>query len=279
MRTIRRNFGRLIFTAVGLSLLGAGPAPVHSAPAAPTTYLTFDGNSAVVEVPSSHNFSIGSAGLTVAVWMRPDSLTFSKTDGSLPSQQYVHWLGKGVSGDEEWTFRMYSLTRPGPRQNRISFYVFKASGGRGCGSYFQDPIKAGEWMQVVGVIDRAAATVSIYKDGLLRHTDSYASLDPAPQPGSAPLRIASKELTSYLHGAIGPIMIWDRPLAGSDIRSLFAMHTAPANGLVAHFAMNEGAGATIRDSVGGLEGTIKGARWASDAAPIGNSIGTSGGGC
>ena len=68
-------------------------------------------------------------GFTIAVWMRPDALTFAKTQGSLTNQQYVHWLT-----NHEWAFRMYSQTNPpGPRANRISFYVFNPSGGRGCG--------------------------------------------------------------------------------------------------------------------------------------------------
>jgi hypothetical protein len=125
-------------------------------PAVTSTFLMFNGADAVVTVPSAPSLDFGASGMTIAVWMRPDTLTFAKTEGSLPSQQYVHWLGKGQSGDQAWTFRLYSLTQPGPRQNRISFYVFKPDGGRGCGSYFQDPIVPGEWMQVVGVVDRAA---------------------------------------------------------------------------------------------------------------------------
>jgi hypothetical protein len=69
--------------------------------------------------PSSQSFSqpTSGAGLTVEVWMRPDALVFSgETDNP-----YVHWLGKGMSGIEEWGLRFYSqdTTRP----NRISAYI------------------------------------------------------------------------------------------------------------------------------------------------------------
>jgi len=153
----------------------AGSAP--HATGAPRVNLLFTGSDSYVEVPSSPDFSPGSAGLTVAVWMRPDALTFPKTEGSLATQQYVHWLGKGERGQFEWTFRMYSQrTPPGPRQNRISFYVFQPDGGRGCGSYFQDPVTPGEWIHVVGVADATTQQTSIYKNGRHRHSDSYATL-------------------------------------------------------------------------------------------------------
>jgi hypothetical protein len=230
-------------------------------------------------VPSSRDLSLSSTGLTIAVWMRPDSLTFSKTEGSLASQQYVHWFGKGQDAQQEWTFRMYSLTQPGPRQNRISFYAFKSDGGRGCGSYFQDPIAPGQWLQVVGVVDQSASMVSIYKNGQWRHSDSYASLAPAPQPGSAPLRIGSKDLTSYFQGAIGPIWIWNRPLSASEIGALFSSGTVPQNGLMAQYLMNEATGTTIHDSIGSHNGTISGATWGRGSGTLGIGGGQSGGGC
>jgi hypothetical protein len=230
-------------------------------------------------VPSSRDLSLSSTGLTIAVWMRPDSLTFSKTEGSLASQQYVHWFGKGQDAQQEFAFRMYSLTQPGPRQNRISFYAFKLDGGRGCGSYFQDPIQPGQWLQVVGVIDHSVSKVSIYKNGQLRHSDSYASLTSGPQPGSAPLRIGSKDLVSYFQGAIGPIWIWNRPLSAAEVGVLFSSGTVPSNGLVAQYLMNEGAGTTLHDSAGNHNGTISGATWGHGSGTIGTGGGQSGGGC
>ncbi|MBV8282558.1 MAG: LamG domain-containing protein [Candidatus Eremiobacteraeota bacterium] len=270
---------RVGFAVAITALLGLSHLAAASAAQAPSSYLVFNGTNAYVEIPSSAAFGLSSAGMTVAVWMRPDSLTFSKTEGSLASQQYVHWLGKGQDAQQEWTFRMYSLTDPGPRQNRISFYVFKLDGGRGCGSYFQDPIQPGQWLQVVGVADQSSNTVSIYKNGVFRHADSYASLAQPPQPGSAPLRVGSKDLTSYFQGAIGPIWIWNRPLSAAEISALFSSGGIPSNGLVAQYMMNEGLGTTFHDSVGGNNGTIHGATWGSAAGPIGNGGGQSGGGC
>jgi DMSO/TMAO reductase YedYZ molybdopterin-dependent catalytic subunit len=59
-------------------------------PTPPSTYVTFDGADAHVEEPSSAGMSVGSLGLTIAVWMRPNSLAFVNTEGSLASQRYVY---------------------------------------------------------------------------------------------------------------------------------------------------------------------------------------------
>jgi Concanavalin A-like lectin/glucanases superfamily len=269
----------LRFQLIALLSAMVSTTAIADGPAIPSTFLTFNGTDAVVAVPSLPTLDFGAGGLTIAVWMRPDTLTFAKTEGSLPSQQYVHWLGKGQSGAQAWTFRMYSLTQPGPRENRISFYVFKPEGGRGCGSYFQDPIVPGAWMQVVGVVDRAAREVSIYKNGRWRHSDSYASLDAPLQGGTAPLRVGSKDLTSFFRGAIGPLWIWNRPLSAAEIQSLYESNVAPADGLVLHFAMDEGSGSTLHDSVSGHDGAISNAAWGHGQGSIDDSTGRSGGGC
>ena len=208
------------------AVLLVGVATLAATAQGPEHYLVYDGAKSYVEVPASPDLSVTAAGLTVEAWMRPDSLSFAHTQGSLPTEQYVHWLGKGTKDEEEWTFRMYSLTSPaGPRANRVSFYIFNLRGGRGCGSYFQDPIVPGRWMDVVGVVDASARTTTIYKNGVLRHTNSFAGII-SPVAGEAPLRIGSKDFASFFqwgyragadlgsptHGGRGPraVRIGDR---------------------------------------------------------------------
>src|SRR6266581_3891365 len=131
-------------------------------------YLRFDGVDDYVEIANSRAFSVTTAGrLTIAAWMRPDTLEFPTPEGS----GYVHWQGKGDQGQHEWVFRMYSLHDTEDRHNRISFYVFNSEGGEGIGSYFEDPVRVGEWLHVVGVADRQRTY--IYKNGLFRKCDQY----------------------------------------------------------------------------------------------------------
>ncbi|HVS28132.1 MAG TPA: LamG domain-containing protein [Solirubrobacteraceae bacterium] len=246
----------------------------------PERYLQFDGAANYVEAPDSTALSVDATGsLSVSVWMRPDALTFIHTEGSLPSEQYVHWLGKGGKGQSEWVFRMYSVTNPpGPRENRISFYVFNLTGGRGCGSYFQDPVQTGRWIHVVGVVDGMAQTTSIYKNGVLRNTNSYAGII-TPRHGAAPLRLGTQDLASFSQGALAQVDVWNRVLTANEIAKLHTLGTVPRGGLAAEYKLNEGAGSTAFDTASGNNGVVFGATWGMGSYALQTDTGSSGGGC
>ncbi len=249
-------------------------------------YLLYNGTTSYAEIPSAPQLSVGANGLTVAVWMRPDVLSFPKTSGSSSIEQYVHWLGKGqvsgAGGDQEWTFRMYSQVPGDDRGNRISFYVFNPDGQKGCGSYFQDPITPGQWIFVVGVINTDSQTTEIYKNGVFRHSDPYVggTVTITPAPGSAPMRFGSKDFTNYFEGAIGPVRIWDRALSASEIAALYSSNTVPSD-VVASYALTEGQGTTIVDSVAANNGTLFNTTWGQGPRqPVSTATATqSGGGC
>jgi hypothetical protein len=181
----------------------------------------FDGLDDYVEVADHPDYSIATTGeLTVVAHIRPDSLV-------MPAQErsgYVHWLGKGVAGQDEWTFRMYQAGNSEDRQNRISCYAFNLdarSGGTrlGIGSYFQDELAPGQWLLVAGAWD--ATRVSIYRDGVLRDSDP---LDQSaiggpiivPRHGSAPVRIGTRDFNSFFQGAISRVAIFNRRLIDSE---------------------------------------------------------------
>jgi hypothetical protein len=97
------------------------------------------------------------SGLTVEVWLKLDVLDFK--DPKNNPVDYIHWLGKGTAGQQEWTFRLYSHENSVGRPNRLSFYVFNQDGGEGAGAYSQYDgtsntvhIGVGQWMHVVGTL-------------------------------------------------------------------------------------------------------------------------------
>ncbi len=263
----------LLLFAAGLATAGGGPQP-------PQGYIQVDGVSEdrqYAEAPDSADFSVVTTGaLTVSAWMRPDALQFTATEGGNPDEQYVHWLGKGEAGRQEWTFRIYSAG--GPRGNRISFYVFHLGPGRGCGSYAQDPIEAGKWIHVVGMADDFAKTTTLYKNGAFRHTDSYASLGDLGH-GSAPLRFGTRDFASLLNGGLAKVRIWNRILWEDEIGALYASDSVPQEGLVGEYLLDEGDGDDIFDTAGGNNGRLHGATRGSDIFPLDNTTGQSGGGC
>jgi hypothetical protein len=196
--------------------------------------LQFDGAKDYIEIPDDIGFSVAATGnLTVAAWMRPDVLTFPNSEGT----GYVHWLGKGGIDQQEWTFRMYDETTTDnpPRPNRISFYVFNPQGRKGVGSYFQEPVQAGEWIHVVGIADGQNAL--IYKNGVFRKSESYSGII-TPQHGSAPLRIGTRDLKSFFLGAIKGVRVWDRALTAAEVQ-MVASDSVPQDGLVAEYRLDQ----------------------------------------
>jgi Concanavalin A-like lectin/glucanases superfamily len=189
-----------------------------------------NGTNAFIEIPSSDAFGVATSGrgLTVEAWMRPDTLTFA----GQTSEQYVHWLGKGDRGAFEWGFRFYSNDSPS-RPNRISAYIWNpasssAASNLGAGAYFQDVLQRGEWIHVVACYDPGDASdplagVSIYKNGELRETPKkskaarYAAYNIQPVAGTAPVRLGTRDLGSFLNGGLADVAIYPRVLSADEI--------------------------------------------------------------
>lgn len=248
---------------------------MSAAPAKGELFLHFNGVDDYVEIPSSEDFSVSTfEELTVSAWIRPDVLNFSNQEGT----GYVHWMGKGEAGAQEWVMRMYSRTNSEtpPRPNRISFYVFNPEGNLGVGSFFQDPVTKGAWIFVVGMA--GPAQTYIYKNGVYRRCDTYRG--PAhggcpihtqpgtdeqivinPQAGAAPLRIGTRDFASFFEGGIYKVRIWNRVIQADEIQALFASDSVPRDGLVAEYLFNKNTGSVAADTAGGHDGAIVGAKW------------------
>jgi Concanavalin A-like lectin/glucanases superfamily len=228
--------------------------------------LIFDGEDDYIEVADSIDLSLANTGqLSVSAWIRPDALTFPASE----STGYVHWLGKGEAGQQEWTFRMYNAetTDNPPRPNRISFYVFNPAGGEGIGSYVQEPVEAGEWIHIVGVADEQ--TTTMYKNGVFKRCDYYTGTGPGPchghpsdlwvtpTHGTAPMRIGTRDFASYFLGAIREVRVWSRALSATDVGGLFN-GSVPQDGLVAEYLLQQD---IALDTAGSHSGVIAGASW------------------
>jgi hypothetical protein len=220
----------------------------------------FDGESGYVEIPDDDVFSEPTSGeLTVEAWMRPDSLDMPNRESS----GYVHWMGKGVSGEHEWVSRMYQQGNDEDRENRISFYSFNLSGGLGAGSYFQDDVVVGEWIHYTGTFDDERTY--IYKNGEERDSDLLSGYDITPENGSAPVRLATRDRNSYFQGAIARVAFYSTRLSESQIAAHYAARGADYDAvilaepsLVAYYRLDETSGTTAVDAKGDRDGTYHG---------------------
>ncbi|NED96637.1 LamG domain-containing protein [Phytoactinopolyspora alkaliphila] len=183
----------------------------------------FDGATQYFEVADAPELSPATTGeFTLEAWMRPDTLQFLNQQSS----GYVHWMGKGEPGDHEYVARMYSFDNTENRPNRISGYLFNAVGGLGAGSYFQDPVKAGDWIHYVLVINATASSedypngyTKVYRDGVLRDQDdlSIRGTVIVPERGDAPFRVGTRDFGSFFQGAVGKVAVYDTELPAERI--------------------------------------------------------------
>lgn len=196
----------------GVAVMPNGdPAPVY------------DGVGQYLTVPDAADLSVPRTGvLTIEAWLRPDTLQFPHGEGN--GRGYVHWLGKGAPDQHEYVARMYSLVNDDDRPSRISGYAFNAAGVLGAGSYFQDPVQAGEWISyalVINTVTRDAAHptgyTKVFKNGRLRDQDSLSDYSIVPEEGTAPFRVGTRDLESFFQGAIGKVAVYDRELSPAQL--------------------------------------------------------------
>jgi hypothetical protein len=180
-----------------------------------------------VEVPTNKAFSVAtsSKGLSVEVWLRPDALSFAGEKSKDAKNPYIHWLGKGEGRAQEWGFRFYS-SKATDRPNRISAYIWNASGDQGSGAYFQDKITPGKWLHIVATYDdphHPNAQVRIYRNGVASpHNSSrqalYKSYHIKPTAGTAPVRLGTRDLRSFLTGGLDEVAVYPHVLTPAQIR-------------------------------------------------------------
>jgi hypothetical protein len=180
-----------------------------------------------VEVPSQKAFSVATSGkgLSVEVWLRPDALTFAGEKSKDAKNPYIHWLGKGQAHASEWGFRFYSHNAA-DRPNRISAYIWNASGSEGSGAYFQNKLTQGKWLHIVATYDdprHPKAQVRIYRNGVASSHNSssgalYKSYHIKPKAGPAPVRLGTRDLRSFLTGGLDEVAIYPHILTPAQIR-------------------------------------------------------------
>lgn len=178
--------------------------------------------STYVQAPASKAFSVATSGrgLTVEAWLRPDALHFAGEG----KKDYIHWLGKGEGNAMEWGFRFYN-SKSSDRPNRISAYIWNPTGGEGAGAYFQDKLTPGKWIHIVATFDdprQPNARVRIYRNGVASPNNGspgtlYKSYKINPKSGSAPVRLGTRDLGSFLTGGLDDVAIYPYVLTPEQI--------------------------------------------------------------
>lgn len=185
--------------------------------------LYFDGDSSYLEIPDNDAFSINTTGaLTISVWVSPEVLNFKLAEKG----GYIHWMGKGIPKEHEWTFRMYNkdlTSEQENRPNRMSAYAFNLEGGLGSGSYVQEPLEPNEWIHFVARYDISSNSITLFKNGEKKDQDDLydTTYGVQVQNGNAPVRLGTRSLWSFFQGRIDDLRFYNKALTDDEIQALY----------------------------------------------------------
>ncbi|GAB7190517.1 hypothetical protein NUM3379_12230 [Kineococcus sp. NUM-3379] len=190
------------------------------------SHARFDGRSHI-ELPDHDDFSVATRGaLTIVVFNTIDNWR------GAGASEYVHWMGKGTSGNHEWVFRHYVQGGTGEaasRQYRTSFYHFNPAGGLGAGSYFQDPDAAGTERMVSGMADMG--TISMWKNAVQRDSDPMSGYSITPRNAGAPVRLGTRDMTTgFLVGRLRRVAFFNRKLTQAELQRIYDARNLPEFG-------------------------------------------------
>src|SRR3989338_252582 len=170
-----------------------------------------------VEIPDNSDDSLRNGEMTIAFWLKVDAAQQADLGSG-----YINPIGKGVPGEQEWNFKLYS--------NKISFGVYDRNGS-GVSSFFTDELAADTWIFVTAKVKNGR--IDLYKNGIAQDSDSFSGVI-TPRNGVAPLRIATRVKDSFFEGNIADVVIFNKALSGSEIRELYRL------GLRADVSRNSG---------------------------------------
>lgn len=180
----------------------------------------FDGD-ASINLGHHDDFSLATRGeLSIVAFV-----TISDWHGK-GAPAYVHWAGKGAKANvsAEYAFRHYVKGSRDPeaatRQGRCSFYLFDPAGGKGPGSFCQDPS--------LPTVERVFTAMANLKNtylavgGRIRDIDLISSCPIRVQNNGAPLMLGTRgDSTGYLVGTLRRVAFFNRVLNADEIKAIY----------------------------------------------------------
>lgn len=165
----------------------------------------FDGSNDYIQIPDHDDFSVSTTGqLTISFWLSPGASNMPTSGGD-----YIHFLGKGdYPGQIEWAFRIYDLSYR-DRPQSITIYHWNPAGGQGSGSRWDhSPIAVNDWVYITGRFGRVG-NYDIYNfaNGVVVDHDNQSDFNVRPTNCGAPLRLGTREKTTWLLGCLDEVRI------------------------------------------------------------------------
>lgn len=206
------------------------------------TAVNFDGVNDFVNLGSDLSILNSVPATTVSCWIKPGStlasgsfrelvsLSVGSTSATNTSRIAVSLQGDGTAGD---IFVGGRSTDTEAQKNVIA----NAS------------LSVGTWHHVVAVLDFTGNSIKVYVNGTLSATNAAAGFASATTPStssrSCALGAQDTGDSNYYHGLMDEVQVYNRALSAAEIATL-----ASGDARAAHWAFDEGAGASASDSSG-----------------------------
>ncbi len=160
---------------------------------------TFNGSTAVVQVPDNAAWNFGANDFTVETWVKFNVLT---------SQDILVGHSEGTGSVNKWIFW---------RKNGAIEFHLNGSAVSNITSDASFAPTVGQWYHVAVV--RSANTYKFYVDGAQNGTDRFDS-NTVPT-AVAPLTLGQAEALTSLDGMLDEVQIFNRALSGAEIASVY----------------------------------------------------------
>ncbi|MDQ6863528.1 MAG: LamG domain-containing protein [Thermoproteota archaeon] len=217
---------------IKLSIPPASYKPIH--------YLFFGGKGSYGLIPAKQNLNVRQFSITF--WAKSDGPIHGSFDRPIEILQWVRNYA-GVPIAYGWGFDAGD-------QDKIGIDKLRFTVGNTLGNLFSAgpvSLSRASWTHIAGTFD--GTSLNVYQNGVL--IDAFPFKGSYSYPATAlPIQLATGWLPHhYWAGDLSDIQIYGRPLSRFEISSIFNGQNE-TNGLIAHWALNEGSGILMHDSSG-----------------------------
>ena len=218
--------------------------------------LSFDGEDDYVEIADSDELD-GMEQLTVQFWA-------NLAEYSLDESKGINFV---IKTEHPSDYISYSFYTAGD-ENMLTFRVRTTSGAAGANLFnYSDYVSLNEWHLLTGVYN--GANIQLYIDGVLMVEDDLTGTVIQNDYPVSLANITNPSTTKNYYGKMDDLSIWATGLTQEEIQSnMYSELTGNEDGLIGYWNFNEGTGDVAYDQSGGNDGTIYGATWDEDGAPV-----------
>jgi len=231
----------------------------------PPTYLAFDGASnSYVDLGGTGLVPDATAAFSVAVWVYLGPLGTGSSDGIR-----VIAGNRRDSTTAGWVFKIANKAQ---QKAELTFFDQNSSSQGWISNYTVPDYR---WTHIGATFD--GLQVIFYVDGNAEPKETLGSPKTMKEYTGQNIRIGHRQAAGStfetFSGKMAQLGLWNRKLSAAEFAELYRFQSVPSTGLLGYYAMNEGTGSAVNNSLATFNGTITGGvTWATTALNTARSV-------